>query len=307
MKKVVLFGASGFIGSEINKILIKSKFKVISVVNKNKKKFPKKFFKNLTKINIENKIKLKIKNIDTVIHAATPNDIISQNFEKGITLSLMGTKNILDFCLKNNVKNVIFFSTFQVYGTNLSGNITEKSKINLNNFYSLNHYFGEELCRLFSKLYKINIIILRPSNVYGVPLLKTINRDTLVPLCFAKDLKKNNKIKLLSSGRQNRNFVFNTTISVICKKLISNFPRGFNILNLSSNLNLSILKIANQIIKIARLKKKKINYNLYIQSKYPLKQNKFKVIKSNKIKSFMMTKLSEKKNFNKVLNNILKF
>ena len=307
MKKILLFGASGFIGSEINKILTSPKFKLISVVNINNKKFPKKFFKNLIKINITNPIKEKIKNIDTVVHAATPNDIVSKNFKKGINLSLIGTKNILDFCLKNNVKNLIFFSTFQVYGTNLTGNITEKSKINLNNFYSLNHYFGEELCRLFSKLYKLNIIILRPSNVYGVPLLKTINRDTLVPLCFAKDLKEKKKIKLFSSGRQNRNFISNTAISMVCKKLISNFPKGFNILNLSSNLNLSILTIAKQIIRFSKLKKKNAAYNLDIQSKYPLKENKFKVIKSNKIKHVLRTKVLEKKIFDKVLVNILKF
>jgi UDP-glucose 4-epimerase len=305
MKNVVLFGASGFIGSEINKILVNSKLNVISVVNDNKKKFPKKFFKIKKKVNILKKIKIKAKNIDTVVHAATPNDILSKDFQQGMDLSLLGTKNILEFCVKNKVKNLIFFSTFQVYGTNLVGNIKEESKIVLNNFYALNHYFGEEICKYYSNIYKINLTVIRPSNVYGVPLLKSISRDTLVPLCFAKDLKRYQKIKLLSSGKQTRNFVSNSMIAKICKKLIQKFPSGYTILNISSNLNLSMQEIAKKMVDIANLKSKNQKFNLEIQSEYPQKKNSFKTIKSKLVKDIIPSKQKEKDNFFKVLNTII--
>ena len=57
----------------------------------------------------------------------------------------MGTKKILDAAVKAKIKNVIFFSTIQVYGTNLKGNINENSPTNCKNSYSLNHLYGEEL------------------------------------------------------------------------------------------------------------------------------------------------------------------
>tara|TARA_B100001057_G_C22866629_1_gene956774 strand:- start:3486 stop:4406 length:921 start_codon:yes stop_codon:yes gene_type:complete len=305
MKKVVIFGASGFIGSQINKLLTESKFEVVSCVNNNSKKISKKFFKNIKKIDIKKKIKTKITDVDTVIHAATPNDIFSKDFQKGMDLSLNGTKHVLDFCLDNNIKNLIFFSTFQVYGTNLTGKIREKTKVKLNNFNSLNHYFAEELCRFYSKNYNLNSTIVRPSNVYGIPLLNSINRDTLVPLCFAKDLKKSNKIKLLSSGKQNRNFVSNFTIAKICMRLINKFPKGYNILNISSNLNLSMYSIAKDMIKIANSRNGKNNYVLAVESDYPKIENYFKTSKSKLIKDLIPSKLEEKKNFLKVLELII--
>ena len=305
MKKIVIFGASGFIGSEINKLLTESKFEVVSFVNNNNKKFSKKFFKNIKKTDIKKKIKVKITDVDTVIHAATPNDIFSKDFQKGMDLSLNGTKNILDFCLENKVRNLIFFSTFQVYGTNLTGKISEKTKVKLNNFNSLNHYFAEELCRFYSKNYNLNSLILRPSNVYGIPLLSSIKRDTLVPLCFAKDLKKSNNIKLLSSGKQTRNFVSNFTIAKVCKRLINKFPKGNNILNISSNLNLSMYSIAKDMIKIANSRNSKNNYKLMIESNYPKKENYFKTLKSKLIKDLISTSSKEKKNFLKVLELII--
>lgn len=305
MKKIVLFGASGFIGSEINKILSKNSFNLISVVNNNNKIFPKGFLKNKKKINILKKISLNLKNIDTVIHAATPNDILSKDFQKGINLSLLGTKNILDFCLENKIKNFIFFSTFQVYGTNLVGSIKENSKIKLNNYYSMNHYFGEELCKHYSKNLKINITIIRPSNVYGIPLLRTIKRNTLVPLCFANDLKKYKKIKLLSSGKQIRNFVSNYSIAKICKRLISKFPLGYNVLNISSNLNLSMREVAIEMVKIANIKYKDQKYRYETHSKFPKKGNYFKTTKSKIIENLIPNKEEEKKNFINVLRSII--
>lgn len=305
MKRIVLFGASGFIGSEINRLLSKSSFNLISIVNNNNKKFPKGFLKNKKKINILKKINLNLNNIDTVIHAATPNDILSKDFQKGINVSLLGTKNILDFCLKNKIKNFIFFSTFQVYGTNLVGNIKETSKVKLNNYYSMNHYFGEELCKYYSENFKINITVIRPSNVYGVPLLKTIKRNTLVPLCFANDLKKYKKIKLLSSGKQIRNFVSNYLIAKICKRLINKFPSGYKVLNISSNLNLSMRDVAIEMVRIANIKYRDQTYRYETLSKFPKRGNYFKTIKSKIIKHLIPNKEEEKRNFINVLRSII--
>ena len=53
----------------------------------------------------------------------------------------------------------------------------------------------------------IDFIILRPSNVYGNFESKTIDRWSLVPGCFCKDVKTNSKITLMTSGKQNRDFV----------------------------------------------------------------------------------------------------
>ena len=135
--------------------------------------------------------------------------------------------------------------------------------------------------------------------------IKSISRDTLVPLCFAKDLKRYQKIKLLSSGKQTRNFVSNSMIAKICKKLIQKFPSGYTILNISSNLNLSMQEIAKKMVDIANLKSKNQKFNLEIQSEYPQKKNSFKTIKSKLVKDIIPSKQKEKDNFFKVLNTII--
>ena len=78
-----------------------------------------------------------------LIHVATANDVISKSSIKGIELSSIGTKNMLDFALKNNIPKCIVFSTLQVYGTELTGDIDESSPVHFQNDYGLNHLIAE--------------------------------------------------------------------------------------------------------------------------------------------------------------------
>ena len=43
---------------------------------------------------------------------------------------------------------------------------------------------------MYSKEYGLNVVVVRPSNVYGFRFIKTINRSTLVPMCFINEAIK---------------------------------------------------------------------------------------------------------------------
>ena len=119
MKKVLITGGAGFIGSNLCNFLLKKNFDITVFDNLSSGKLsniPKKI--KFFKIDIRNKNLLKkyFKNFNFVIHlAAMP--ILQQavnNPKECIDINLIGTQNILEFCLKKNSK-LIFASTCAVY------------------------------------------------------------------------------------------------------------------------------------------------------------------------------------------------
>lgn len=189
---------------------------------------------------------------DAVIHCATSNDIVSRNFEAGVDLSVKGTYKLLQQAKAAEVKKFIFLSTIQVHGTELEGPINEDSPVMCETPYALNHFLGEETCRLFSRTWpEAEITLLRPSNVYGVPELPSVNRSTLVPMCFVVQAQEEKCITLRSSGRQIRNFVSTKEVAQACQNLLSEKTSpGVRPVLAVSAWHTSILDIANITAKM---------------------------------------------------------
>ena len=60
-------------------------------------------------------------------------------------MNVYGTRNICKIANERKVKKLIYFSVLQVYGRELNGKKSEKSKIICDNDYSLNHYLRGSL------------------------------------------------------------------------------------------------------------------------------------------------------------------
>ncbi len=305
--KIIVAGASGFIGSKICLKAIENGHEVIALTNETsissiKSSQIKKIKFDL--LNDQDQIP-KYDGIDCIVNAATANDKVSKNIVNGIDLSLKGTIKLLEYATKNDINSFIFFSTAQVYGSDLNGEVKEDNTIELNNSYSLNHYLGEELCRFYSDNKKINIVCARPSNVFGVPEINLLSRAYLVPMCFVKEALFFNKITLRSSGKQVRNFVSTDSIADQTIRLIKSFPFGFNLINMGSKYNASILEIANLVKKIG-MQKHNLNIDLNIESDYPLESNNFKYL-SNYQNSFEERETTLKKMEEIIINLFKKF
>lgn len=279
-KKVLITGASGFIGS---RLVLKSKmrgYEVIATSRAPSKSLEKELSTKIFPLDLLDKEQTKDFNMyaDTIVHTATANDIVSKDATKGIDLSVNGTINLLELANRLKVKNLIFISTLQVYGQELEGTYNEKSPLNCQSSYALNHFLGEEICRYYFKKNGINVLILRPSNIFGVPDSKSINRSTLVPICFVKEILTYGKINMKSSGKQTRNFISNDQLSNIILSLIGSFPKGLNYINAVSNYNEEIRKVAEltKDIYFNNFQKKTL---ISYTSDSPVKGNKF-IIKS---------------------------
>ena len=280
--KILLTGATGYIGSYLTEYLSKeTSHEIIPLCRKLPEYFKRREDKfEVVECDVTNLDDLKekvLEEIDCIIHLAAFNNVwCSQKPEQALIVNGIGTRNMLEIAKNRKCKLFIYFSTLQVYGKELQGNITVDSPVKCFDDYAFTHYVAEEYCRLFSSRYDLNVSVVRPSNVFGCPIHPKINRWTLVPTSLCLSAYKKNRIILNSSGKQNRDFVSLSFISKCISYLIKEHNIGFNIYNLASGRLFSIIEIA-KMVKLCSKSLLNKDIKLICKSKYPLDSNQFLV------------------------------
>jgi nucleoside-diphosphate-sugar epimerase len=292
--RILITGASGFIGSYLFKEFTRSnhetyglvrKKPLLNFLKKNKKKIIISDLLNFEKLN-----KLIPKNIDIIIHAGAYNDQdTNKDVKKSYLVNIYGTRNICKIATDRKVKKLVYFSVLQVYGRELKGKINENSKIICDSDYSLNHFLSEEVCKNYSKISKVKFSILRLGYIFGCPIEKKIDRKSLIPFMLCEQAVKKSKINLMTKGRARRDFVSLKTLFFNLKKIIKKNV-SFNIYNFASGYSYSIKEIIEMVKwNVEKIKNKKIlvnfgnvkdKINLFnVSSKLSLYKNKLKITK----------------------------
>ena len=177
-KRVLITGASGFIGKNCAKEFIKRGWKVVSLIHKKVSEEFKKFRKNnemdLIYGDIESREGLiavlehyvNKKQIKAVVHCAGRASDIGHNREFQKT-NYNGLKNIVECLERFSIDKLIFISTTDVYGIKDFENAdeTEALENNLKNPYPEYKIKAEAYIR--SKLQKNRYVIIRPAAVWG--------------------------------------------------------------------------------------------------------------------------------------------
>lgn len=81
--------------------------------------------------------------------------------------NILGTYNVLEGCRDAKIRRLVFSSSASVYGNALSVPMTEEHPFNNRTLYGATKIAGEQLCRAFAEMYKLNYVGLRYMNVYG--------------------------------------------------------------------------------------------------------------------------------------------
>lgn len=266
MKKVLITGGCGYIGSHIAEILVRKRLKII-VIDNFKSGYKKLLNKKAKfyKLNILNTKKLnsiiRKENVDSVIHLAASLSISEgEKFpKKYFTNNVTGTLSVVNACLRTSVKNFIFSSSAAVYKDGLY-KVKENSKLLPKSVYGKTKLFGEKIIKKNFKK-KINYGILRYFNVVGASKsgkIGLINKsDHLFKNISSEMLKSKPKINIYGNnyntpdGTPVRDFIHVSDLANLHFKVlkkISSLGKSI-ILNCGYGKGISVLEVANEFTK----------------------------------------------------------
>ena len=265
MKKVVVTGGLGFIGSNLIKILLKKKYFVINIDKVtyssnfyNVRDFSKhknyKFFRS----DINNK-----KNIFKILNKYKPKAVFNLAAETHVDRSIdgpesfiksniLGVFNLLQvfrkyhYSYKNTL--LIHISTDEVYGDVLSGRSKEDDAYKPSSPYAASKASSDHLVYSYIRTFKIPAIITNCSNNYG----PRQHPEKLIPKLIYNILN-NKTLPIYGKGTNSREWIF---VDDHCEALIKILEKGKagNFYNIGSNLNLNNIKICEKLLKIAKNK-----------------------------------------------------
>ena len=206
MKKVIVTGGAGFIGSHLVDKLISLGIEVIVLDNlssgKRENLNPKAEFIwcDLSKD------RPLFKNVDTVFHlAATPQ--VQYSIENPMDNNNVDCLiNMLNISKKSGIKRFIFTSSSSVYGNPKHTLINENHPLNPLSPYALHKLIGEQYCKLYSEIYKLDTACLRYFNAYGDRMPNKGAYRSVISI-FKEQYKNNEPLNIVNDGNQRRDFV----------------------------------------------------------------------------------------------------
>ncbi len=274
MKKIIVTGGLGFIGSNLIELLLKKNFYVINIDKGtyssnlyNTKDFILSKRYKFIKLDIANKRisevfkKYKPSGVFNVA-AETHVDRSIDNPGSFIQSNIVGVYNLLE-CFKKFSKNykskLIHISTDEVYGDVLKGRTSETYAYKPSSPYAASKAASDHLVSSYVKTYKLPAIITNCSNNYGPKQ----HPEKLIPKLIY-NIINNRPLPIYGKGTNSREWIY---VKDHCEALIKVFLNGKigEFYNIGSNKNLSNLQVTNEILKnskkIIKLGKKvKINF-----------------------------------------------
>lgn len=125
--------------------------------------------------------------VDGVVHLAAMWLLHCKDFPRtAFHVNVEGTFNVLEACVRNNVKRLVFSSSASVYGDAAEVPMTEAHPFNNRNFYGSTKIAGEAMCRAFHDRYGLSYVGLRYMNVYGPYQDQTAAYTGVIPIMLNK-------------------------------------------------------------------------------------------------------------------------
>ena len=231
MKKIIVTGGLGFIGSNLIKLLLKKNYYVINIdrVTYSSNFYNTKEFKSnknyrFIKCDINNK------KIETIFNKYKPMGIFNLAAETHVDRSIDGPKSFIDsnilgvfnileifrrFIKKNIESKLIHISTDEVYGDILTGRSDENYPYRPSSPYAASKASSDHLVSSYIRTYKIPAIVTNCSNNYGPKQ----HPEKLIPKII-HNIISNKKLPIYGKGINSREWIF---VEDHCEALIKIF------------------------------------------------------------------------------------
>ena len=273
MKKVVVTGGAGFIGSNLIKYLLKRKYFVINVDKLNYSANPynlKNLNKNKSYVFFKTDINNK-KKITKILKKYKPEGIfnlaaethVDRSIDKPknfISSNILGTYNLLEAILNCNKKiKLVHVSTDEVYGDVINGRSKENYPYNPSSPYSSSKACADHLIKAYVRTYKLNAVISNCCNNYGPNQFP----EKLIPkLIF--NIINDRPLPIYAKGKNSREWMH---VADHCTALLLIYLKGKKgeSYNIGSGKNLINKDIAKKLINIAKTKNIKLGKNVKIK------------------------------------------
>jgi len=259
-KTFLVTGGTGFIGSNICRLLVNKGHKV--------KVFDNNYRGNISKIkDIKNKIKFikgdirnikalnkALKNTDAVIHLAYINGT-KYFYSKPVLIldvAIKGIINIIDGCIQNKIKELYLASSSEAYQTPIKVPTDERESLKIPDIFNPRYTYGggkiiTELMGVhYGKKFFKKLVIFRPHNVYG----PNMGNEHVIPE-FINRIKflKNNYFKIQGTGNEIRSFIYIEDF-LRAFNLIINKGKHLNVYNIGTSEKIKIKDLAYSLSKI---------------------------------------------------------
>lgn len=215
MKKILVTGGAGFIGSHLVEKLVKNnKVTIIDDLSTGNLKNLKNVIKNknlkFVKKDLNNKhLDKYFKNIKLVYHLAAQSDIIPsvKNPRKYFDSNVNATINLVEYCKNHGINKIIYAASSSCYGVPKKYPTNENEKIDTRYPYSFTKYIAEEVLIHWGQVYNIEIKSLRLFNVFG-PRVRTIGHYGAMFGVFLAQKANGFPLTIVGNGKQKRDFTF---------------------------------------------------------------------------------------------------
>ncbi len=256
---LVITGGLGFIGKNFTNY-VADRYQKVLIIDKNSAHSDIVFYESLNLQNIDliesdigevdNYRDLLPRKFDLVNFAAESH--VDRSFFNSIDFSFsnyISTHKLLEFIRVNDYDpRFLHVSTDEVYGTILDEAANESHNLNPTNPYSVSKAAADLLCQTYAKCYDLNILIVRPNNIYG----PYQHFEKLIPASI-NAAKGKERLIIHGDGSPKRAFLhvkdFSEAIILLLQKKWSDLD--YSIFNITSSNEYSVMDVVNMIAEIS--------------------------------------------------------
>ena len=256
MKKILITGGAGFIGSNFIKYLLKNK--KVNIINLDKITYSG----NLDNLkDIKNNSRYKfikgdicnrklvfdlVKKCDGIINFAAESHVDRSIKDATVFLrtNIYGTQVLLDAAKKYRIQKFVQISTDEVYGSIEKGFFNEESPLKPNSPYAASKASADLLARSYFITYKLPVVIVRSSNNFG-PFQYP---EKIIPL-FITNAIENKKLPVYADGSNVREWLY---VADNCDAInfVFNYGKIGEVYNIGSGNELKNIYLTKKILKM---------------------------------------------------------